>query len=78
MHIDQKMLNRLLSMNDDQLGALIGQIATESGINPSALGIDAQNLTSIRQALSNATDADLEQLNQIWSDYRQNKKRSQK
>ena len=78
MQIDQKMLNRLLSMNDDQLGALIGQIATESGIDPSTLGIDAQNLTSIRTALSNATDADLEQLNRIWSDYRQNRKRSQR
>ncbi len=78
MQIDQKMLNRLLSMNDDQLGALIGQIATESGIDPSTLGIDAQNLTSIRTALSNATDADLEQLNRIWSDYRQNRKRPQR
>ena len=78
MQIDQKMLKRLLSMNDDQLGTLISQIASESGIDPSALGIDSQNLTSIRLALSNATDADLEQLNQIWNDYRQNRKRPQK
>jgi hypothetical protein len=78
MQIDQKMLKRLLSMNDDQLGTLISQIASESGIDPSALGIDSQNLTSIRLALSNATDADLEQLNQIWNDYRQTRKRPQK
>ena len=78
MQIDQKMLKRLLSMNDDQLGTLISQIASESGIDPSALGIDSQNLTSIRLALSNATDADLEQLNQIWNDYRQKRKRPQK
>ena len=78
MQIDQKMLKRLLSMNDDQLGTLISQIASESGIDPSALGIDSQNLTSIRLALSNATDADLEQLNQVWNDYRQNRKRPQK
>ncbi len=78
MQIDQKMLNRLLAMNDDQLGALISQIASESGIDPSILGIGSQNIASVRQALSNATDADLEQLNQIWSDYRQNKRRNPK
>ena len=44
MQIDQKMLNRILTMNDEQLGTLIGEIAREAfseaekedGINPSS------------------------------------------
>ena len=75
MQIDQKMLNRLLAMNDEQLGALIGEIARETGIDPSVLGLQSQSLASIRQALSNATDADLEQINKAYSDYRRSRGR---
>lgn len=75
MQLDQKMLNRLLAMNDEQLGALIGQIASEAGIDPAELGLQPQNIASIRQALGNATDADLEKLNRIYEDYRQNRRK---
>ncbi len=74
MQIDQRMLNRLLSMNDDQLRGLIDQIAREAGVDPSALGLKPENLQSVRQALSNATEADLEQFNQIYTAYRQNRR----
>ena len=69
------MLNRLLAMNDEQLGALIGQIASEAGIDPAELGLQPQNIASIRQALGNATDADLEKLNRVYEDYRQNRRK---
>ncbi len=75
MQLDQKMLNRLLAMNDEQLGALIGQIASEAGIDPAELGLQPQNIASIRQALGNATDADLEKLNRVYEDYRQNRRK---
>ncbi len=75
MQLDQKMLNRLLAMNDQQLGALIGQIAQEAGIDPAELGLQPQNIASIRQALSTATDADLEKLSQVYEDYRQNRRK---
>ena len=75
MQLDQKMLNRLLSMNDAQLGALIQQIAQEAGIDPAELGLQPQNIASVRQALSTATNEDLEKLNQVYDDYRNNRKR---
>ena len=75
MQLDQKMLNRLLAMNDEQLGALIGQIASEAGIDPAELGLQPQNIASIRQALGNATDADLEKLNRVYEDYRQKRRK---
>ncbi len=76
MQIDQKMLNRLLTMNDDQLGSLIGEIAREAGIDPSELGLNPQNIASVRQALGSATDEDLQKMNAVYDEYR--KQRRQK
>lgn len=75
MQLDRKKLDRLLQMNDEQLSALVRSIAAESGIDPAALGLNPSNIQSIRQALGGATEEDLKQLNQIYADYRNNKKR---
>jgi len=75
MQIDQKMLNRLLTMSDEQLGEVIQSIAKESGIDPRSLGLNPDNIASIRQALGGATEEDLKQLNSIYNDYRKNRKR---
>lgn len=74
MQIDQKMLNRLLTMDDKQLGEIIQAIAAEAGIDPAMLGLNPQNIQSIRQALGSATDQDLEQLNAVYNTYKQNKR----
>lgn len=74
MQLDRKKLDRLLQMNDDQLSALIRSLAAETGIDPSLLGLNPNNIQSIRQALGGATEEDLRQLNQIYADYRHNKK----
>lgn len=73
MQFDKKQLDRLLTLNDDQLGALIQKIAVEAGIDASLLGINSQNIDRIRQALSNANEQDLEQLNDVYHAYKQNK-----
>lgn len=75
MQLDQNMLNRLLTMNDAQLGALIGQIAQEAGVDPTELGLNPQNIASVRQALGNASAEDLARLNEIYGDYRKNRRR---
>ena len=75
MQIDKRMLDRLLTMNDEQLGDLIKNIASEAGIDPNQLGLNPDNINSIRQALGSATDRDIEQLNTIYSSYKQNRKR---
>jgi hypothetical protein len=72
MQLDRKRLDRLLEMNDEQLGALIQTIAQESGVDPAALGLNPNSIESVRRALSLATEEDLRQLNQIYTDYRKN------
>lgn len=76
MQIDKRMLDRLLSMNDDQLGELIRKIASESGIDPATLGINTENIAAIRSALGSADSADLEQYNQIYNSYRNGHRRN--
>ena len=75
MQLDQKMLNRLLTMNDEQLAALVTQIASEAGIDPSALGLHPQNITELRQALGSATEEDLQKLNLVYEEYRRNRRK---
>lgn len=74
MQIDSKMLNRLLAMNDEQLGQMIQKIAAESGIDPAQLGINPQNIESIRSALSSIGDEELEGINRLYEDYRRGKR----
>lgn len=74
MQIDQKMLNRLLTMNDDQLGNLIEEIAREAGIDPATLGLNPQNIAGVRQALGSATDEDLEKMNSVYEEYRRQRR----
>ena len=75
MQIDQKMLNRILTMNDEQLAELIKTIAAEAGIDPAMLGLNPNNVAQIRQALGSATQEDLQQLNSVYDSYRQNRRK---
>ena len=75
MQIDQKMLNRLLAMDDKQLAEIIQTVAAEAGIPPTQLGLNPQNVESIRQALGSATEDDLQQLNNVYRSYRQNRRK---
>lgn len=75
MQIDQKTLNRLLSMRDDQLAGVIQKIAADAGIDPAALGLNPDNIAEIRRALGSASSEDLEQLGKIYDAYRQNRKK---
>ena len=75
MQIDQNTLARLLSLDDQRLGEVIRTIASESGIDPSALGLDPNSIGQIRSALGSATDEDLVRLNAVYADYRRNRKK---
>lgn len=74
MQLDKRMLDRLLAMNDEQLGTVIQQIAKESGISPEELGLNPENIQSIRLALGMANEADLERLNAIYQQYLQGRR----
>lgn len=74
MKLDKRMVNRLLALDDEQLGNVIKSIAAESGIDPAVLGLNLDQIQSIRQALSMAREEDLQQMSEIYDAYRQNKK----
>ena len=74
MQLDQKTLAALLAMNDDQLGAVIQKIARDAGIDPAILGINPEQVESIRRALGSVTDRDLDALNELYRGYKQGKK----
>ncbi len=73
MNIDPKAIAGLLRMNDEQLGTFIQTIAAEAGIDPSTLGLNPQNIDSVRKTLQSATDRDLAQLNLVYEQYRRGK-----
>ena len=74
MKLDKRMVNRLLAMNDEQLAEVIKSIATESGIDPALLGLNPNNIQSIRQALGMAGDEDLKKMGEIYQTYKNQKK----
>ena len=72
MQIDRKTLDGLLSLNDRQLMMIINRIVSESGIDPAQFNIDTNSISSIRSAISGASDAEL---NMIVEQYQANKKK---
>ena len=62
MQIDRKALEGLLALNDKQLMSIIGRLAAGSGIDLSQFNIDPRSISSIRSAISSATDEDLEHI----------------
>jgi hypothetical protein len=74
MQIDERMLKKLLAMNDEQLGQMIQNIAAETGIDPAQLGINPKSIESVRSALSSIGDDELEGINRLYEDYRRQKR----
>ena len=73
MQIDERMLKRMMTMSDEQLGQMIQKIAAETGIDPAQLGINPQSIESVRSALSSIGDDELEGINRLYEDYRRGK-----
>ncbi len=72
MQIDRRALDGLLALNDAQLMALINKLAADSGIDPAEFNIDPTSISSIRSALSGASDEDLKR---VVSQYQANVQR---
>ena len=66
MQIDRASLEKLLTLNDRQLQAVIVQLAARSGIDPAEFHIDPKNVQSIRRALQGASDEDLARIAQQY------------
>ena len=59
MQLDRKTLERMLSLNDDQLRGIILSLAENSGLDLSDFSISPNDIKSIRSALSGAGDEEL-------------------
>ena len=59
MPFDRKALNRLLLLNDKQLETLVKKLATDYGLDLSALNLSTENVTALREALRRASDEEL-------------------
>ena len=64
MKLDRKALDRLLSLDDEQLKNLISSLAASTGLDLGSLGISDGNIASVRKALSGATDEDIKKASQ--------------
>lgn len=64
MILDRNALNKLLLLNDGQLKMVMERLAAESGLDLSALNISTDDISSVRSALSGASDRDLERVAQ--------------
>ncbi len=75
MQINRENLDKLLSMNDRQLKAIIQRLALQGGINPADFNIDTNSIESIRRVLGSASDAELTKIAKQYEENIQNKKR---
>jgi hypothetical protein len=62
VQIDKKALEGLLSLNDKQLLTMVNRLLSQSGINPSEFNIDPKDISSIRSAISRASDSELQRI----------------
>ena len=72
MQIDRKQLERLLNLNDRQLEHVIKKLAAESGIDPSVLNINPNDISSVRRALAGAPDEDIRMITKQYEDFKKN------
>lgn len=75
MQLDRDALEKVLQLNDRQLGNLINRLAAESGIDPAEFNIDPSSIESIRSALRSATDDDLRRITEQYEANKNQKRR---
>lgn len=59
MKLDRKALNRLLSLNDAQLVAMIEKLVREYGVDMKEWNVSTKDVAALRRTLQNATDEEL-------------------
>lgn len=72
MQIDRKSLDKLLTLNDRQLGNVISKIARESGLDLSSFNVNPSDIASVRKALSTATEEDIIRATQQYEELKRN------
>ena len=76
MQIDRRMLERLTTLNDAQLEAVIKKVASQAGIDPAQLGLNTESIQNLRRAMSDVSPEDLQKFQQIYDAYRRGSNKS--
>lgn len=70
MMLDKRSVDLLLHLGDDQLIAVIKKLAADAGVDISSLNISHEQIATIRQALSVATDDDLKRASELLRNFK--------
>ena len=62
MKIDQKQLDRLLKLNDDQLRRVLSGLLSEYGIDPDTVPLSKFDMNALRAVLQTATEEDIQRM----------------
>ncbi len=74
MTLDKKSVDMILRLKDEQLVSVIRKLATGVGIDANNINPSPEQISSIRQALSTATDSDLKRAGEIIREFNNSKK----
>ena len=66
MQLDQKSLERLLKLSDDQLRVVLGKLLAEYGVDVSRVPLAQMDMTALRSVLAAATDEDISRFLQAF------------
>ena len=67
MNPDRNTVNKLLSLNDSELEAMIRKICAENGIDAKSLGLGPESIGMLRAVLSNASERDIQNFLSVLS-----------
>ncbi len=59
MNFDRNSIKKLLALNDEELAAVISEIALEAGVDTSSFSVKKADLAKIRALLSMASDKEI-------------------
>ncbi len=67
MPLDRKQLDRLLTLDDNRLRAVLGRLLASYGVDVSRVPLDTLDVGALRALLQNATDEDIERFLQMFN-----------
>ena len=74
MMLDKHAIDMLLTLDDTRLALVIKRIASDAGIDPDAIKLGEKELSSLRKALSGATDSDIARAGELLKQYKDGKR----
>jgi hypothetical protein len=73
MTLDKRSIDMLLRLDDAHLTLIIKKLAAEAGIPPDTINLGKNELSSIRSALSMATDGDISRAAELIEGFKRGK-----